>query len=113
MHIFVPALPYAATDLQASIGEMQMTVSLYIFGLALGQLFYGPLSDRFGRRPVLMAGLVLYMAAGLAAALGAQRAGADRRKAVPGAGRLALGWRWAAPSCATWRRQARPRGAWR
>lgn len=69
MHIFVPALPYAAVDLQASIGEMQMTVSLYIFGLALGQLFYGPLSDRFGRRPVLMAGLVLYMAAGLAAAL--------------------------------------------
>ncbi|WP_246777485.1 MFS transporter [Rhizobium sp. BG4] len=67
MHIFVPALPSAATDLGASIGEMQMTVSLYIFGLAVGQLVYGPLSDRYGRRPVLMNGLVLYTLAGLAA----------------------------------------------
>ncbi len=69
MHIFIPALPAAATDLGAGIGAMQMTVSLYIFGLAVGQLVYGPLSDRFGRRPVLMAGLALYTGAGLAAAL--------------------------------------------
>ena len=69
MHIFVPGLPYAAKDLGASIGEMQMTVSLYILGLALGQLVYGPVSDRFGRRPTLMVGLALYTAAGLAAAL--------------------------------------------
>ena len=69
MHIFVPALPIAATDLGAGAAAMQMTVSLYIFGLALGQLVYGPLSDRFGRRPMLMAGLALYTAAGLAAAL--------------------------------------------
>lgn len=69
MHIFVPALPHAADDLGASIAAMQMTVGLYILGLAFGQLAYGPLSDRFGRRPVLMAGLALYAAAGLAAAL--------------------------------------------
>jgi len=69
MHIFVPALPIAARSLGAGIGEMQMTVSLYIFGLAVGQLVYGPLADRFGRRPVLLAGLALYTAAGLAAAL--------------------------------------------
>lgn len=67
MHIFVPALPIAALDLGASTSEMQMTVSLYIFGLAVGQLIYGPLSDRFGRRPALMGGLVLYTLAGLAA----------------------------------------------
>jgi DHA1 family bicyclomycin/chloramphenicol resistance-like MFS transporter len=67
MHIFVPALPEAARTLGASIGEMQMTMSVYIFGLAVGQLAYGPLSDRYGRRPVLVAGLVLYAAAGLAA----------------------------------------------
>lgn len=67
MHIFVPALPAAAKDLGASIGEMQLTVSLYIFGLAVGQLVYGPLSDRYGRRPVLMSGLVLYTLAGVAA----------------------------------------------
>ena len=69
MHIFVPALPEAARDLGASIGGMQMTMSVYIMGLAVGQLAYGPLSDRFGRRPVLMAGLTLYAMAGLAAAL--------------------------------------------
>ena len=69
MHIFVPALPFAAIDLGASIGEIQLTVSLYILGLALGQLMYGPLSDRVGRRPTLMIGLALYTVAGLAAAL--------------------------------------------
>jgi MFS transporter, DHA1 family, multidrug resistance protein len=69
MHIFVPALPIVALDLHASISTVQMTVSLYILGLAVGQLFYGPLSDRFGRRRVLIAGLVIYTASGLAAAL--------------------------------------------
>lgn len=69
MHMFVPALPVAAQDLGASIAAMQMTISLYILGLAFGQLIYGPLSDCFGRRPILMVGLVLYTAAGIAAAL--------------------------------------------
>lgn len=68
MHVFVPALPVAAVDLGAAPGPMQLTVSLYIMGLALGQLVYGPVSDRLGRRPTLMAGLVLYTAASLAAA---------------------------------------------
>jgi len=69
MHIFVPALPDAARALGASVGEMQLTMSVYIFGLAVGQLAYGPLSDRYGRRPVLIAGLALYTLAGLAACL--------------------------------------------
>jgi DHA1 family bicyclomycin/chloramphenicol resistance-like MFS transporter len=67
MHIFVPALPAVAHDLGASIGEMQMTMSVYILGLAVGQLIYGPLSDRFGRRPVLMGGLVIYALTSIAA----------------------------------------------
>ncbi|HUO00683.1 MAG TPA: multidrug effflux MFS transporter [Bradyrhizobium sp.] len=69
MHIFVPALPLAATDLAASPGAMQLTISVYILGLAIGQLLYGPLSDRFGRRPVLLVGLLLYTVAGLVSAL--------------------------------------------
>lgn len=68
MHMFVPALPAAGRDLMASTSAMQSTITLYILGLAAGQLFYGPLSDCFGRRPVLRVGLVLYTAAGLAAA---------------------------------------------
>ena len=67
MHIFVPALPNAAADLGASAYALQLTVSLYIGGLAIGQLVYGPMSDRFGRRPTLIAGLVLFTVSGLAA----------------------------------------------
>ncbi|MDQ0305011.1 MFS transporter [Ancylobacter polymorphus] len=65
MHIFVPALPRAALELDASIASMQLTVSFYILGLAAGQLVYGPLSDRFGWHPILICGLLLYTAAGI------------------------------------------------
>ncbi len=75
MHVFVPALPLAALDLGASAGSLQLTISFYILGLAFGQLVYGPLSDRFGRRPVLVVGLTIYTLASIAAAL-AQGAGA-------------------------------------
>ncbi|MFT4151665.1 MAG: multidrug effflux MFS transporter [Paracoccaceae bacterium] len=64
MHIFVPALPTAGASLGVSPGQMQFAISLYIVGMAVGQLVYGPLSDRFGRRPVLLAALSLYVAAG-------------------------------------------------
>jgi DHA1 family bicyclomycin/chloramphenicol resistance-like MFS transporter len=69
MYIFLPALPYAARGLEASASEVQLTVSLYLIGMAAGQLVYGPLSDRFGRRPVLLGGLVLYTLAGIGTAI--------------------------------------------
>lgn len=69
MHIFVPALPNASKELGSGIHTMQMTISLYILGLAIGQLIYGALSDRLGRRPVLLAGLALYTVSGFAAAM--------------------------------------------
>jgi MFS transporter, DHA1 family, multidrug resistance protein len=68
MHLFVPALPDAAHSFGASIPAMQATISVYIIGLATGQLIYGPLSDALGRRLMLMIGLGLYACAGLAAA---------------------------------------------
>jgi DHA1 family bicyclomycin/chloramphenicol resistance-like MFS transporter len=75
LHIFVPALPVAAADLGVSASTIQLTLTVYILGLAFGQLFYGPLSDRLGRRPVLLGGLVLYalgsIIAGLAPTAGA------------------------------------------
>jgi len=68
IHIFVPALPAVAAYFQASAGAVQLTITVYIIGLAVGQLIYGPLSDRYGRRPVLLIGLTAYTVATLAAA---------------------------------------------
>ena len=67
LHIVVPALPLMARSLGVSDGAIQQTVTVYAIGLALGQLVYGPLSDRFGRRPVMIAALALYCLGGLAA----------------------------------------------
>jgi MFS transporter, DHA1 family, multidrug resistance protein len=65
MHIFVPALPMAAKDLHATPAALELTVSLYILGLAVGQLVYGPASDRFGRRPALLVGLCIFTIASI------------------------------------------------
>ena len=67
MHIFVPALPAAAKDLHATPAALELTISLYILGLAVGQLVYGPASDRFGRRPALLVGLSIFTIASVAA----------------------------------------------
>ena len=66
MHIFVPALPAAAKDLHATPAALELTISLYILGLAVGQLLYGPASDRFGRRPALLVGLCIFTIASIA-----------------------------------------------
>ena len=67
MHIFVPALPVAGEALGASPASMQQTITLYVIGLALGQLIYGPVSDALGRRPALLLGLSIYFSAGVMA----------------------------------------------
>lgn len=69
MYVLVPALSQAADELFASNGAIQLTIGLYVLGLASGQLLYGPISDRFGRRPVLIAALSLFVAASLVAML--------------------------------------------
>lgn len=69
MHVIIPALPATARALGMSIGSAQLTITLYLVGLALGQLVYGPISDRFGRRPVLLAGLSLFTGASILTAV--------------------------------------------
>jgi MFS transporter, DHA1 family, multidrug resistance protein len=64
LYMLVPALPVLATTFGRDISVAQMTVSLYMVGIALSQLIMGPLSDKLGRRPVLLAGLGLMVAAG-------------------------------------------------
>ena len=66
--ISLPALPAMTTSLSASSAAAQWTLSLFMMGFAGGQLFLGPLSDRFGRRPVLLCGLTLYVITGVACA---------------------------------------------
>ena len=56
----------AAKDLHATPAALELTVSLYILGLAVGQLVYGPASDRFGRRPALLVGLSIFTIASIA-----------------------------------------------
>jgi DHA1 family bicyclomycin/chloramphenicol resistance-like MFS transporter len=59
LNILVPAIPGLAAKLAADPASVQLAVSLYLMGLAAAQLVFGPLSDRFGRRPVVLAGLAL------------------------------------------------------
>ncbi|WP_103337413.1 multidrug effflux MFS transporter [Amycolatopsis sp. CA-126428] len=59
--MYLPALPRMAADLHATDSTVQLTLSAFIVGLALGQLVLGPLSDALGRRRPLLAGLALYV----------------------------------------------------
>ena len=67
LNILVPAIPGLATKFAADPASVQLAVSLYLMGLATAQLVFGPLSDRFGRRPVVLAGLALATIASTAA----------------------------------------------
>lgn len=67
--LLVPALPQLARDLHTGPGDAQLVISLFLVGLGGGQLLTGPLADRLGRKPVLLAGLALYCLGSLAAAL--------------------------------------------
>lgn len=67
MHL--PALPSMADYFQTSDSQLQLTLTLYALGSAISLLVSGPLTDRFGRRPVLLAGLFLYVLATAACAL--------------------------------------------
>ncbi|WP_440906690.1 multidrug effflux MFS transporter (plasmid) [Catenovulum sp. SX2] len=57
---YLPAITSIATDLQVEAEWVSMTVSLYVFGLAFGQLFGGPLSDKHGRRKIMLLGLAVF-----------------------------------------------------
>ena len=67
LNILAPAMPALVTTLGASTGTVQLTLSLFLLGMAISQLVLGTLSDRFGRRPVMLAGLALTVVASFAA----------------------------------------------
>jgi DHA1 family bicyclomycin/chloramphenicol resistance-like MFS transporter len=67
--MYLPSLPDIARLLGASSAQVQLTISAYLIGFAAGQIIYGPVSDRHGRKPVLIGAIALYCAASLACAL--------------------------------------------
>ncbi len=67
--LYLPSLPGLERYFGADVARVQLTLSVFLVGLAAGQLAYGPLSDRLGRRPVLLAGVGLYVAASIGCAL--------------------------------------------
>lgn len=61
--LYLPALPAIATGLGATAEAVQGSITVFLGGFALGMLGYGPLSDRYGRRPVMLAGIALFVLA--------------------------------------------------
>lgn len=66
--MYLPAFPQMAHDLHVSNATVALTISSYFIGLAFGQIFYGPLLDRFGRRKPLLAGLTIFILAAVGCA---------------------------------------------
>jgi MFS transporter, DHA1 family, multidrug resistance protein len=67
--MYLPSLPSIANELRAPVAQVGLTISAYLIGFAFGQLIYGPVSDRHGRKPVLLGALLVYFAASLVCAL--------------------------------------------
>jgi len=91
--MYLPSWPDMARLLEASPAQVQLTISVYLVGFGLGQLIYGPLSDRHGRKPVLQAATALFVLASMACAIAPSievLIGARFIQAVGGAGMMVL-----------------------
>lgn len=66
--MYLPGFPEMAKDLNTSISTIQLSLTAYLAGIALGQLFYGPLLDKYGRKKPLYAGLAIYILASIGCA---------------------------------------------
>lgn len=86
LNILVPAVPGLAETLQTDPATVQLTVSLFLVGLAVSQLMLGPLSDRFGRRPVVLCGLALTALASIGAIAASTIAGLILARAIQALG---------------------------
>lgn len=66
--MYLPGFPAIVKDLNTDISQVQLSLTAYLIGISVGQLLYGPLLDRFGRKNPLYAGLAIYIVASLACA---------------------------------------------
>ncbi|HKV15871.1 MAG TPA: Bcr/CflA family multidrug efflux MFS transporter [Reyranella sp.] len=69
--MYLPALPVIESELKASVGDIQLTLSAFMIAFGVGQIFYGPAGDRFGRRPVILGGIAVYVLASIGCAFAA------------------------------------------
>ncbi len=83
--LYLPALPTLTEGFGAAMSQAQLTLTALLLAFGVSQLFWGPLSDRFGRRPILLAGLAAYVAAAIASALAPSMAALIACRAVQGA----------------------------
>ncbi|MBU4610951.1 multidrug effflux MFS transporter [Achromobacter sp. GG226] len=67
--MYLPAFPSISQALGAASGAVERTLAMYLIGMAIGQLVYGPATDRWGRKPPLYVGLALYVVASAACAM--------------------------------------------
>ncbi|MCC8373479.1 MULTISPECIES: Bcr/CflA family multidrug efflux MFS transporter [Photorhabdus] len=67
--MYLPSLPTVAEDFGVDNGQVQMTLSSYILGFAIGQMVYGPMADSLGRKPVILGGVTVFALASAACAM--------------------------------------------
>ena len=83
---YAPALPALTESLRAPVSAGQFTITAFFIGIAAGQIAWGPLSDRFGRKPILLAGLGVMLAASAVAALSTSVAAVSAARLAQGLG---------------------------
>ena len=69
LNIFIPSMPGLQDEFGIPYGKAQLTLTLFLIGMAVCQLIYGPISDRVGRRPMLLGGMAVFVLASVLAAL--------------------------------------------
>ena len=70
--MYLPALPTIVRELHSTAGDIQLTLSAFMLAFGFGQIFYGPIGDRFGRRPVILSGIAVYIATTIGCAYAAE-----------------------------------------
>ena len=72
--LYLPAIPTIAEEMGEPLGRIQLTLSAYTVGFALGQVIFGPMSDRFGRLKIMLPGIVGYIITNLLASMASSAA---------------------------------------
>ncbi len=70
--MYLPALPTIVRELNSNAGDIQLTLAAFMLAFGFGQIFYGPAGDRFGRRPVILSGIAIYIVATVGCAFAAE-----------------------------------------